>query len=917
MTMKIDPAAVTSYRRMKPYSRFGLFVLLIVLLAVPLFSASTASLSNRSAAKQDSDNVNPARNHKVEVQPISSNGAAGPIFEPLPLLPQAGIETVAIYESDCTTPATSFTLSQTLCAKLTNAPLGLRTTQVLRRLSIAGPNGYIRSELNVAATTSTASLTFTIPSTATSSVGGETVDNRGSWQALSVSLHDGSPVAKAGFTVVDSDPNVKVSSLILQSAATTAGELSPGENVVFTLFAENSGPDPAEQVVITDTVPNNTTFVSAIVAAAEPTATPNPNFECTDDMGTVRCDGTGSTDASLAKGEKVRIDLTFHVDNATPVRTVITNVASIASSTTQRSTRDNLAVASVVVTEAPVAGTCTLTCPADVTATANTTVATQFGAFVRYGAASGVGDCGAVSNSPSSGSFFTVGTHTVTSTAQNGGSCTFNVKVLGTPAPTISCPANKTVTAAANSDEATVTVGTPTFTTANSGTVVGVRSDSTPPTIDDDGNEVSPGVPKPLTDPYPIGITGIVWTVTDEDGRTASCTQTITVNPSGCGGDTQAPTITAPPDITLGTGAGNTGCAIALDDELGQADTSDNNEASCPVVVTITGAPAGNEFSAGTYTLTYTATDGAGNTATDTQIVTVVDNTVPIIKAPANATYTCLSEVPAANPSQATRGDVFDEDGNLLPPGPPFDNCSIPVVTVTETSTGIGSATSPKIITRTFKATDGAGNFSTDVQTITVADGIAPTLNVPANITVNLPLNSTATSMAVSFAATASDNCGTANISYSHAPGSIFPVGTTTVTVTATDAVGNQTTGQFTVTVLYNFDGFFAPVDNLTTLNVVNAGKAIPVKFSLSGNKGLNIFAASSPYSVAINCDGSLPQDDIEETVNASSSSLAYSSTSDQYNYVWKTENSWVGTCRQLIVTLNDGSEHRANFKFK
>jgi hypothetical protein len=100
-------------------------------------------------------------------------------------------------------------------------------------------------------------------------------------------------------------------------------------------------------------------------------------------------------------------------------------------------------------------------------------------------------------------------------------------------------------------------------------------------------------------------------------------------------------------------------------------------------------------------------------------------------------------------------------------------------------------------------------------------------------------------------------------------------------------------------------------------LNVVTAGKAIPVKFSLSGNKGLNIFAAGSPSSVTISCDGTAPQDDIEETVNAGGSSLSYTALTDQYNYVWKTENSWKNTCRQLIVRLNDGTEHRANFKFK
>jgi hypothetical protein len=298
--------------------------------------------------------------------------------------------------------------------------------------------------------------------------------------------------------------------------------------------------------------------------------------------------------------------------------------------------------------------------------------------------------------------------------------------------------------------------------------------------------------------------------------------------------------------------------------------------------------------------------------------VTVQDTTAPVIEAPADATYTCPSEVPAANPSQATRGDVFDEDGILLPPGPPFDNCSVPVVTVTETNNGgAGSATNPRIITRTFRATDSGGLFSEDVQTITVADGTAPTLNVPADITVNLPLNSTATSMPVTFTPTASDNCsGAVTVVSTPASGSTFNVGTTTVYVTATDAAGNQTTGSFTVTVLYNFSGFFAPVDNLPTFNVVNAGKGIPVKFSLSGNKGLSIFAAGYPMSVVINCDGSV-EDEIENTVNAGQSSLSYDASTDQYNYVWKTQNSWAGTCRQLIVKLNDGTEHKANFRFR
>jgi hypothetical protein len=170
--------------------------------------------------------------------------------------------------------------------------------------------------------------------------------------------------------------------------------------------------------------------------------------------------------------------------------------------------------------------------------------------------------------------------------------------------------------------------------------------------------------------------------------------------------------------------------------------------------------------------------------------------------------------------------------------------------------------------------------------------------------------------MAITYpAATATDNCGVSTIGYSISSGSVFPVGPTTVTVTATDVNGNSASCAFTVTVLYNFTGFFSPVNNAPTLNSVNAGKAIPVKFSLSGNKGLNIFAADSPSTVTLNCSDGAASVDVVETVNAGGSSLSFGG--DQYNYVWKTESSWAGTCRQLRVTLNDGSVHIANFKFK
>jgi hypothetical protein len=105
-------------------------------------------------------------------------------------------------------------------------------------------------------------------------------------------------------------------------------------------------------------------------------------------------------------------------------------------------------------------------------------------------------------------------------------------------------------------------------------------------------------------------------------------------------------------------------------------------------------------------------------------------------------------------------------------------------------------------------------------------------------------------------------------------------------------------------------------VDNPPTLNVVNAGRAIPVKWSLGGDYGLNIFVTGSPASQRIDCDSSAPFDTIEETTNAGSSGLSYDASSDRYIYVWKTDKVWAGTCRRLILTFEDGTTKEANFKF-
>lgn len=73
--------------------------------------------------------------------------------------------------------------------------------------------------------------------------------------------------------------------------------------------------------------------------------------------------------------------------------------------------------------------------------------------------------------------------------------------------------------------------------------------------------------------------------------------------------------------------------------------------------------------------------------------------------------------------------------------------------------------------------------------------------NVPANINLVAPAGST-TATATWTAPTASDDVGVSSFTSTHASGSNFPIGTTTVTYTAMDVAGNTTTASFTVTVV-------------------------------------------------------------------------------------------------------------------
>jgi hypothetical protein len=115
----------------------------------------------------------------------------------------------------------------------------------------------------------------------------------------------------------------------------------------------------------------------------------------------------------------------------------------------------------------------------------------------------------------------------------------------------------------------------------------------------------------------------------------------------------------------------------------------------------------------------------------------------------------------------------------------------------------------------------------------------------------------------------------------------------------------------------WSFSGLLPPLNPWPAMNRVRAGAVVPVKFSFGADQGLDIFSAA-PSTVVANCDGSVPAGPAGESTNSpGQSGLLYDAATQQYTYVWKTQESWTSTCRQLVLRFKDGSTHRGNFQFR
>ena len=260
------------------------------------------------------------------------------------------------------------------------------------------------------------------------------------------------------------------------------------------------------------------------------------------------------------------------------------------------------------------------------------------------------------------------------------------------------------------------------------------------------------------------------WKATDDCGNSSTCIQIILVH------DETPPVITCPPNITIAC------TANTLPPATGTATATDNCDSEPVVTFTdiTTGASCPQER---TITRTWVATDDCGNSSTCVQTIFVDDNLAPVLTCPANLTIQCTASTLPANTGNATA----------------TDNCDgTPTITFTD-ATVAGGCPQERTITRTWRATDDCGNFSTCNQTIFVDDSVAPVITCPANITI---LCTASTLPANTGTATATDNCdGTPTVTFTDVTvaGVCAQERTITRTWRATDDCGNSSTCNQTI----------------------------------------------------------------------------------------------------------------------
>src|SRR5947209_336335 len=266
-------------------------------------------------------------------------------------------------------------------------------------------------------------------------------------------------------------------------------------------------------------------------------------------------------------------------------------------------------------------------CPGNITAT---TPANNCNAAVSFAVPTATDNCGTptVNCIPSSGSTFPLGvtmvTCTATDTSGNHAQCTFNVTVLDTTPPHITCPGNISTHTDAGACSAILSYSASAI-------------DNCPGTLNITCYPLSPHS-------FDKGLTQVNCTAVDPAGNSSMCFFNVTVT------DIDPPVITCPGNISQNTDPGVCNAAVSF------SPTATDN---CPGAPTVICSPiSGSTFEKGSHPVHCHATDAAGNMSADcTFNVIVSDHEDPVLSAcPGNITAStpadnCNAAVSFAVPS--------------------------------------------------------------------------------------------------------------------------------------------------------------------------------------------------------------------------------------------------------------------------
>ncbi len=517
-------------------------------------------------------------------------------------------------------------------------------------------------------------------------------------------------------------------------------------------------------------------------------------------------------------------------------------------------------------------------------------------------------------SSHSPGFIFPLGTTTVTYTAtepqsNNTANCSFNVTVTDNEDPAIMCMMDTTIIVPFGMTSSIVNTIEPESFIDNcvvnsvSYTLTGATSGS--------GTNDASGTT------FNEGVTLVTYTATDDSGNTASCDFNVTVveqNPGNtltiyAENDTlncDAQFVTIDFNVENFTNIGSLQFSVNWDPNVLQY--TGNSLFNLPPNTGIGNTQVAN----GILTFSWFDTDGSTETFPDgtqilginfsiigalnsSSIIFINDNTTAIEASTFNGTQVpvfttdgsfvltdltgpiitgCPADISVSNDAGVCEAVV-----NWTPPTA-SDECS----TVTTTSSHVPGAVFPVgMNTVTYEFSDQFGNIETCSFTVTITDDEMPVINnCPNDITVNTDQN--ACDAVVNWtSATATDNCGNVNFNCSNNPGDTFPLGSTFVSCTAADDIGNVALCSFQVTVIDNQDPtIMCPAD--TTINVNNGVGAVIVNGIAPSGASDNCVSNPATYTMtgATSSFGNL--DASGESFNVGITTVTYTITDDSGN---------------------------------